>query len=254
MLHVRRFGSGPEIVALHGFTLTGEQFAPSADLLNCTVVAPDLPGHGLSASEPTGIASVTAAIGDVINTASAPPPVVGYSQGGRLALLTALDIGSAISALVLISVNAGIRGTAARQTRMALDADCAAKIQAEGIDSFIRAWATTGLASVSRLSDEHRAWDLSVRGENTAQGLAAALVGYGQGAQPDVWSRLSEIAAPTLVIAGRKDKKYVEIAKVMAHRIPDGELEIIDEAGHNPLADQPAVTHAAISHFLDRHR
>ena len=253
MLHVRRFGSGPEVVALHGFSLTGEQFAASADLLDRTIIAPDLAGHGLSASEPTDVASVTAAVCDVAGAAAEPLPVIGYSQGGRLGLLAALHDRSPISALILISATAGVRGSRARQARSTQDADRAARIEQQGIGSFIAEWTTTGLTSLSHLSVEYRAWDLSVRQENTASGLASALVGYGQGAQPVVWSRLDEVSIPTLVIAGRMDDAYVAIAREMARRIPDAQLEIIEEAGHNPLADQPAVIHAMISRFLDRH-
>lgn len=252
MLHIRRFGSGPVVVALHGFSLTGEQFAPSADLLKRTVIAPDLPGHGLSASQPTDVAGAVAAIGEGIRAGAGPLPVIGYSQGGRLALLAALDEGHRISALVLISANAGIRDTDARRARIERDAQRAANIVQQGMDTFLNEWTTTAITSTSRLSSEYRAWDRLMREANTAKGLAAALIGYGQGSQPDVWNRLDEITIPALVVAGERDEAYVEIATDMARRIPDAELEIIEDAGHNPLADQPGNTHRMISRFLDR--
>ncbi len=251
MLHLRRFGAGREIVALHGFSLTGEQFAPSAALLNCTILAPDLPGHGSSRLQSTVLADVTAAIGTHIAERGEPLPLLGYSQGARVALLTALDTKLCISALVLISAHAGISNSAQRARRMGQDAERATEIERVGIEGFLEAWRRTGLTSVAHLSAEHRAWDRGVREENTSHGLASALIGYGQGAQPSVWNRLQEIAVPTLLVAGEQDEKYTEIAQSLNRGISGSELAIIKGAGHNPLADRPEITHAVISRFLD---
>jgi pimeloyl-ACP methyl ester carboxylesterase len=55
ILHVRIGGEGPAVVMLHGYGETGDMWAPlAAELVrDCTVVAPDLRGMGLS-SHPQG--------------------------------------------------------------------------------------------------------------------------------------------------------------------------------------------------------
>jgi 2-succinyl-6-hydroxy-2,4-cyclohexadiene-1-carboxylate synthase len=252
VLQVRRFGSGPEAVALHGFSLTGEQFLPAANLLDRTVIAPDLPGHGLSAGHATDVDSVLASIEALLTTPGGPRPLIGYSQGARMALLAAVEDPSEISALVLVSGTAGIRDADQRRARAANDLEVAERIEFIGLDPFIDSWTTEGITSLSHLSEEYRSWDRSMRLSNSAAGLASALRGYGQGAQPSVWNDISGVDAPVLLVTGARDERYTSINEDIASSIPNSELEIIKGAGHNPLADQPEAAYGAISAFLDR--
>jgi 2-succinyl-6-hydroxy-2,4-cyclohexadiene-1-carboxylate synthase len=252
VLHLRRFGSGPEAIALHGFSLTGEQFSPAGALLGRTIIAPDLPGHGLSDSGATDIDSVLASLETLLTSPGAPRPLIGYSQGARLALLTAVEDPSEISSLVLVSGTAGIRDPIARSTRASEDLELAERIVAIGLDPFIDSWTTGGITSVSHLSEKHREWDRSVRSENSAVGLASALRGYGQGSQPSAWEEIRALRLPVLLVTGARDVRYTSINQEMAKSIPDVEFIVIDGAGHNPFADQPEATYGAVSAFLDR--
>lgn len=66
-----------------------------------------------------------------------------------------------------------------------------------------------------------------------------------------VMRRLGEIRAPTLVIAGRDDFLFPpEHQAQLAAAIPVARLEIVERAGHNPHAEQPAVTMRAVRRFL----
>jgi 2-succinyl-6-hydroxy-2,4-cyclohexadiene-1-carboxylate synthase len=252
VLHLRRFGSGPEAIALHGFSLTGEQFAPAAERLGRTILAPDLPGHGLSKGQPTDVDGVLASIEMLLESPLPPRPLIGYSQGARLALLTAVEDPSEISCLVLISGTAGIRDLPTRRNRASDDSDLADRIEVIGLDPFIDTWTTVGITSLDHLSEQYRSWDRSIRRENSAAGLASALRGYGQGVQPSVWDEIGNLTLPVLLIAGSGDKRYTSINVEMAASIPNATLTIIDDAGHNPLADQPETTYEVISAFLDR--
>jgi 2-succinyl-6-hydroxy-2,4-cyclohexadiene-1-carboxylate synthase len=253
VLHVRRFGSGPETIGLHGFSLTGEQFAPGPGFLDRTIIAPDLPGHGSSRAQPSDIDRALSSIEVLLAAQDGPRPLIGYSQGARLALLTAVEDPAEISALVLVSGTAGIQDQGERQSRREQDHILAERIEAIGLDAFIDSWTSSGITSVTHLSDDFRTWDRGVRSQNTASGLSAALRGYGQGAQPSVWSDLKRITIPVLLVSGSRDARYIAINEAMAELIPRAELVIIDDAGHNPLADEPAATYGAVSDFLDRH-
>ncbi len=252
MLHVRRFGSGPEAIALHGFSLTGEQFSPAASHLDRTILAPDLPGHGLSHAHATDIDSVLESVEELLSTPGAPRPLIGYSQGARLALLAAVEDPSEVSALVLVSGTAGIRDHNARQTRARDDLYLAERIEAIGLEPFIDSWTTKGITSLSHLTEEYRMWDRSIRSENSAVGLQSALLGYGQGVQPSVWDEIGNLPLPVLLVTGGQDERYTSIAREMGASIPDVEIAVIDDAGHNPLADQPEAAYGVVSAFLNR--
>lgn len=69
----------------------------------------------------------------------------------------------------------------------------------------------------------------------------------------DVMQRLSEIQAPTLIIAGSQDQMTpVKFASFMAAEIADADLTIIDGAGHMIMLEQPAIVTSAIAGFLGR--
>lgn len=237
---------------MHGFTLTGEQFSPAADLLSRRVIAPDLPGHGFSRDHGTDAASTVTGIHSVLDELAESSPLMGYSQGGRMALLSVIDGHPKVASLVLISSSPGISSTLERGARMAGDRKLAERIMNDGLEAFIASWTSSDITSTSHLSEEFRRWDTALRLENSPEGLAAALSGYGQGAQPSVWHDLADLALPVLLITGRRDERYVSISENMAELIPSSEIAIIDDAGHNPLADQPHGTYKAISGFLDR--
>ena len=251
MLHTRRFGHGEPIVALHGFTLTGEQFATSAERLNREVVAPDLPGHGNSAQAPADIDTVVEAVCDLTTSFPAPVPMIGYSQGGRIALLSTLECPDSVSHLVLISANAGIDDDQTRRNRATQDDALAARIELIGSERFIDEWTAAYLTSTAGMEPDERLHDRRVRLTNTPDGLASALRGYGQGVQPVVWRSLERIDLPVLVVAGSRDAVYTEIAHRLHEHIAGSELVIVHDAGHNPLIDAPDITYGVVSDFLD---
>jgi proline iminopeptidase len=80
----------------------------------------------------------------------------------------------------------------------------------------------------------------------------ALIFGYGQVLQGwTVMDRLGEIHVPTLVLAGRDDFLFPpEHQAVLADRLPNARLEIIERAGHNPQIERPAEAIEAIRRFM----
>ena len=109
------------------------------------------------------------------------------------------------------------------------------------------------MTSTSYLTNAASLADREVRSHNSTNGLADALIGYGQGAQAPVWESLDALSMPALIMAGSRDRKYCDIAERMASRIPHAESLVVEGAGHNPLLEAPEVAYAAISDFLDRY-
>jgi proline iminopeptidase len=67
----------------------------------------------------------------------------------------------------------------------------------------------------------------------------------------NVMDRLGEINAPTLVLAGRHDFLFPpEHQALLAHGIPNAQLEIIERAGHNPQMERLAQVIRAIKGFV----
>jgi proline iminopeptidase len=66
-----------------------------------------------------------------------------------------------------------------------------------------------------------------------------------------IMDRLGEIRVPALVIAGRQDFLYPpEHQAIVADRLPNAELVLIERAGHNPHMERQAEVIAEIRRFL----
>jgi proline iminopeptidase len=80
----------------------------------------------------------------------------------------------------------------------------------------------------------------------------ALIFGYGQLLQGwTVMDRLHEIRVPTLVLAGRYCFLFPpEHQAILADRIPDARLELVECAGHNPQIEQPDEVIRILRQFL----
>jgi 2-succinyl-6-hydroxy-2,4-cyclohexadiene-1-carboxylate synthase len=249
---VRRLGNGEVgLVALHGFTQQGRTFGELAGLLDHTVMAPDLPGHGATEVTPVTIDSTVGSLISVLESAGRPLPMLGYSQGGRLALLLALHRPDLVERLILVSASPGISGSVERASRRDLDERLAGHIEEVGIEVFIDEWlALPMFAGLKNRSAEWVARDRALRLENTAAGLAAALRGLGQGVQPHVGHRLRELRIPVLLIAGALDEKYRDLTYRMESTLPDATVSVFAGAGHAVIGEQPEAVAEVIRTFL----
>lgn len=70
----------------------------------------------------------------------------------------------------------------------------------------------------------------------------------------DLEHRLDQVAAPTLVLAGRHDRTCsVEAAEVMARGIAGAELTVFERSGHMTFVEEPERYVAAVRGFLALH-
>lgn len=70
----------------------------------------------------------------------------------------------------------------------------------------------------------------------------------------DITDRLSEIKAPTLVIAGEEDLiKGPEYAEIIANHIPGSELVHVPGSGHALCLEKPAVLNTLLLGFVQKH-
>ena len=226
-----------DLVLLHGFTQTGRSWQPIAHALagRYRALAPDLPGHGdFAERRPASFAACDAYLRVV---AGGSFTLAGYSMGGRIALHAAFSLGQRVERLVLIGASPGIADPAERAARAAADAALADRIEAIGIDAFVREWGAQPLFDgIPRGVAELIGAD---RRRNTASGLAAALRGLGTGVMPPLWSRLPELAVPVDLVVGERDEKFGAIAARMAEQLPDGRVHVVPGAGHAVHLETP---------------
>lgn len=251
-------GSGRAVVVLlHGFTGSKASWAGLRSTLarKRRVVSIDLPGHGGTRVRPAafsmaGAASSVAAALDALGVG--PFSLVGYSMGGRLALYLALALRGRVEALVLESASPGIADPADRERRRAADEALAARIEVDGIESFVDSWERRPLfASLAKLPAARARRLRAERLANDPAGLATSLRAMGAGAQPWLGPHLGELAAPTLFITGEDDAKYAGIGRALARDLPRARLALVEGAGHAPHLERPEAFAALVTEFLE---
>lgn len=244
---VHEHGGGAPWVMLHGFTQSGACFDELAAHMGVLGVAPDLPGHGAATQEGISFESATHAIAELLEARGAPLPLLGYSQGGRLALHVALARPELVSRLVIISAAPGIPDAEARAERARLDEERAMGLLESGLEGFLEAWGER--AMFSGLQRRGSLWlerDRERRRSHSAAGLAAALRGLGLGQQEDLLPRLGQLAMPALFIAGVDDPAYMMHALQMAEAAPQGMPVFLPGVGHAAVGEAPETVSRVI--------
>ncbi len=228
----------PRLAALHGFTQRGSMFAELAGLLDWGIWAPDLPGHGMEAAAADWEDAV-ARTADSLRSV-APLPLLGYSQGGRLALGVAVLHPELVTSLILISASPGIEGEEQRAARRRSDERLADHIEQVGSRQFLAEWMSR--AMFAGVQERDRDWlerDRELRHTNTAPGgLASSLRAYGAGSMPFLGDRLADLSCPVTLVVGSDDAAYRTQAFELAQRT-GATLRVIGGAGHALVAEAP---------------
>jgi 2-succinyl-6-hydroxy-2,4-cyclohexadiene-1-carboxylate synthase len=238
----------PALVLLHGFTNSGASWEPVISGLGqrYRALAPDIRGHA-SASARMPV-TLDAVIDDIAALADHRFTLVGYSQGGRIALHAALAMPERISRLVLIGAGPGLADDAERELRRLADERLARRIETLTIEQFAQEWAQTPV--LDGVAPDVAARAHADRLRSTPAGLAAALRGLGTAALPSLWERLRELTMPVTLIVGERDGKFGALAAAMAQLIPDCALMTVPGAGHAVHLERPEVVAAELERFV----
>jgi 2-succinyl-6-hydroxy-2,4-cyclohexadiene-1-carboxylate synthase len=254
---VREGGVGPgdrtPVLALHGFTGRGSDFRPLLEGLERPWDAPDLPGHGPVPVE--GIPDMDAVVRGMeahVETLGWEAFVVlGYSFGGRVALAWATRQPRGLAGLVCVGATAGLADPVERRERVEADLHLSNRIESMGATAFLREWRCHPMVqSQGRIAPGIAERMQKGRTEHLASGLAASLRGAGTGAMDSLWEELPRIQVPTLLLAGEEDRKFLDIAQEMVHRIPLARTATIPGAGHCAHLEAPAAFGRMLTEFL----
>lgn len=190
-----------------------------------------------------------------------PLSLVGYSWGGLLALLYAIDAyrgaGTRPVRMVLIDPAPTSRGA-----RIAFETEFARRQNSDAVAKLREELAASGLREKNHDAYRQRMFELSVAGYFGRLERARALTPFrvvGR-IQKSVWESLGDydlrnalgtVRCPTLVIHGRQDPIPLASSEAVTQALPNARLVVIDESGHVPYVEAPDVLFAAIRRFLD---
>jgi 2-succinyl-6-hydroxy-2,4-cyclohexadiene-1-carboxylate synthase len=245
----------PAVVLLHGFTgshLTWEELC-AALVDDYFIMTPDLPGHGHSQNVLNmNVDGHTNAVLDLMERQGVEKvALLGYSMGGRIALKFALKYPEKLSCLILESTSPGIRDPKEREERKKKDEELARGIRRNGLPWFVERWESQDLfASQKSLDPILRQKIRNERLANSTEGLASSLESAGAGTMHPLWSQLSGLRMPVLVIAGQNDPKYLLIAKELEGQLSNCTLRIIRDAGHAAHLENPGEFCDIVKRFL----
>lgn len=241
-VHVRVRGAGRPLLLLHGLGCSAEGWGP---------LEPHLPGFELIAVDPPGIgaspaswrnltmAGLSRLLEEVLVALDRPRvDVLGLSWGGLLAQQFAHDHPDRVRRLVLCGTAFGL-GSVPGDPRALMA--MMTPLRNPGVARLVY-----GAAAMDSAGALERF--LSLRGKPSLRGY------YGQIGRLSGWSSLpwlGSLRAPTLVMAGRRDRVVPGAnARLLAWRIPNARLHWIDE-GHLFLMLRAAESGQVITRFLN---
>ena len=230
-IYYERFGAGPDLVFVHGYTCNLEDWRTIANALagRYQVLLFDLRCHGRSAktNEPITLESLTEDMHALLNGLGIKSPVViGHSLGGMMALEYGLRYPSETGALVLAEGHTHIDTTARIIGSGVLDGRTPPAVAAT-----IEAEMGQGAAYVGK-------------------SLFDSLLAF------DVRSRVAELKMPILFLWGDRygdltDPKLPEILQEFGFRdMPNLTARYIHNSHHFLTLEQPQETLQAIEDFL----
>ena len=256
-------GEGPVLLLVHGMAGSCENWRDVLESLarHHTVIAPDLPGHGMSAggagdyslgSLASGLRDLLLALGHERAT------LVGHSLGGGIAMQFSYQFPEMVERLALVS-SGGLGPEVSPILRAAA---------LPGADLFIAATAGVGQKVGGAIGR-----GLAAVGMKPAADLAEVARGYASLAEPRrrkaflatlrsvVGTDGQRVSAadrlylaeevPVLIVWGARDPIIPVGHGEDAHRaLPGSRLEVFENAGHMPQLEQPGHFIAVLESFL----
>ncbi|HPF34813.1 MAG TPA: alpha/beta hydrolase [Candidatus Krumholzibacteria bacterium] len=257
-------GQGPAMLLIHGLGSNAKGWDRNIDAWSRDhrVIAVDLPGYGYSSKGPYeySMSFYATVLSELLDKLGEPDAVwVGHSMGGQIAMTAALERPEKVRKLVLFSP-AGFERFDEGEGHWMTHALT---------PEFVRDTSTRGVA-VNLHHNFHKmppeaefmiADRLQVRGASDFMDYCYA-VSRNVSAMIDgpVWSRLGEIAQPTLILFGENDalipNPYLhggwtrDVAAIGEREIPRSELVMVPECGHFVQFERPEYVNERVAGFV----
>ncbi len=251
-------GTGPAVLLVHGLFTDHRVWRPVAERLakDFRVIVPELPGAGES-EKPTRYAFTRDALAetlvDLLAGLSVPRAhVVGHGLGGLVALTLAADRPEFVDRLAVVSTVA-VEAPQSFRTRLAavpvlgpfvfkqvygrsvLHGYFRGDVFAPGFrydGALLDAWYDTFAMPEARECQ----YQMLTRAQTDVSALGP---------------RLPKVRTPALVLWGDRDPRVpITVGQRLAHELPAGRMEVIENAGHAPPLEQPEATADALRRHL----
>jgi poly(3-hydroxyoctanoate) depolymerase len=250
-LRVGRHGSGPPLLLITGIGAHLDMWAPFARHAGeRELIAFDPPGAGLSQRprrplRMRGLARVVAALLDTLGLERVD--VLGYSFGGGVAQELAYRAPERVRRLVLCATAPGLGGVPPKPMAALMLATPARYYHPRLLE--------LSLAQIAGGRTRREPGVLAAHARerllHPPSPLGYAYQLYAAGG----WSSLPwlhRISQPTLIVAGEDDPSVpLRNGRMLAARIPDGRLHVVEGGGHLFLLDEPESVARPIHAFLD---
>ncbi len=262
---VGRGDGDPTVVVLHGGPGASHDYLrPQFDALarRRSLLYYDQRGGGTSPvgrDVPLGWREHVADLAAIVGTAvPAPATLLGFSWGGLLAILFALEHADRVARLALVAP-AGTHP----EIRTRFERTFAERQAAPAVAAAREALSRSGLRERDPDAFWRRAFELSVAGYFKEPSRAARLTPFrvAARAQQAVWAsldgmdlrpRLPGIRAETLVLHGRYDPIPLEASETLVGLLPRARLVVFEDSGHALYVEEPERFVAVLDDFLPR--
>jgi pimeloyl-ACP methyl ester carboxylesterase len=237
---------------LHGYLESLNVWDDFAGLIqpHARVIAPDLPGHGIS--EVKGSVHTMEFLADTVRAALvelgvAKCTIVGHSMGGYVALAFAAKYPEMLDGLVLFSSTPNPDSEAKKEDR---EREIGI-IEAGKKELLARTVPSKGFAADNRRRFAAEIEDLSELIMLTEdEGIVALLRGMAERADRN--EMLRKLSVPQLFILGRKDEYITpEVAEQVIAAQPQAQVVWLENSGHNGFIEQPREAAEALLGFMN---
>ena len=229
-------GQGDPLVLLHGGMCTNETWGGQTRSFSerFRVLAPERRGHGHTADVEGPLTygvMATDTIGFLDQVVGGPAHLVGWSDGGIIGLLVAIERPDLVRKLVVIGTNYDTAGVVPEAEAMF------AQMTPDG----------PGMARLRGLYAMH-----------SPDGPEHWPVVFGKfmemaAREPHVAEAdLARISAPTLVLIGDDDMVSLEHTASLYRALPDGELAVVPGTSHTVLMEKPELMNRIVLDFLEQ--
>lgn len=225
------------------------------------VVAPDLPGFGLSA-KPAGTRYDFEFFGRVLDglldaLEIDEVAIAGHDLGGPIALHWALHQQERVTAIALLNTLVYPEFSAAVKQFVEACATPHLRVQLtspRGLEEVLR----RGFADESRLTDDVlAAVQRPFRSEKSRRALAAAGIGLPPAGFEEIARRLPSLRVPVRIVYGERDRILPDIADTvtrLAADLPHADVTALPECGHFLQEEAPAKVGELLAAFFSAPR
>jgi 3-oxoadipate enol-lactonase len=235
LMYYKTLGAGKPVLLIHGLggDTRGWEFQEEELAKHFHLILPDMRAHGQSTVKELGMMIPPDQFAKDIEALLSHlgherVHVVGISMGGMIAQQFVLDYPHKVNKLVLIDTAPKITEQTVNEVyswrEAMIEGGQEAYFWTSLRSGYSEEWIQNNPEMVQHFKEQ--AQDVNEAGV-VATGLGLATIEFE--------NRLSEIKSKTLIIHGNEDRIIdIELARIMHERIPDSELKVFTECGHNP--------------------